>query len=258
MVGFDNTYRSVIERDFDVLRSIGLNPIEKSTEVFLDGREINWAKEFFLLNGLSQNKKTVVVHPCSSLKIRSWGIDNFTILCKRLVLEGDYQIIINCSPNELDSVAVLKNIVPEVCLFSGSLRELLSLINESDLFIGNDSGPAQFSAALNISTITLNGPSTSSLYRDPDLFQYKHYTLNKEVQEYQSKVAKYGAELQSYQGEVAEQTAEKATIQQNIAYYAQQSDKYYKWAQAEVTQYIQNNSKMINKTMAAQAAQQRR
>ena len=181
LVGFENTYRSVIERDFDVLRSIGLNPVEKKTEVFLDGREIHWAKEFFSLNGLSQNKNTVVVHPCSSLKIRSWGMDNFTILCKKLVLEGGYQIIINCSPNELDSVAVLKNIVPEVCLFSGSLRELLSLINESVLFIGNDSGPAQFSAALNISTITLNGPSISSLYRDPDLFQDKHYTFNKEV-----------------------------------------------------------------------------
>tara|TARA_R110002020_G_scaffold114778_4_gene264077 strand:+ start:7 stop:1380 length:1374 start_codon:yes stop_codon:yes gene_type:complete len=83
-------------------------------------------------------------------------------------------------------------------------------------------------------------------------------TLNKEVQEYQSKVAKYGAELQSYQGEIAEQTAEKGIIQKNISYYAQQSEKYYQWAQMEVVQYIQNNSKMINKTMAAQAAQQRR
>ena len=66
-------------------------------------------------------------------------------------------------------------------MFSGSLRELLALINEADLFIGNDSGPSHFSAALNIPTITMNGPSTSSFYRDPDLFQGQHYTFNKEV-----------------------------------------------------------------------------
>ena len=81
----------------------------------------------------------------------------------------------------MENVRPIKSLVPEVRLFFGSLRELLSLINESDLLIGNDSGPAQFSAALNIPTITLNGPSTSSLYRDPDLFQDKHYTFNKEV-----------------------------------------------------------------------------
>ena len=68
-----------------------------------------------------------------------------------------------------------------MCFFSGSLRELLSLINECDLFIGNDSGPSQFSVALNIPTISLNGPSVSSLYRDPDLVRGKHYTFNKEV-----------------------------------------------------------------------------
>ena len=82
-------------------------------------------------------------------------------------------------------------------------------------------------------------------------------TLSKNTQEYQNKIAKYGAELQSYQAEVAEQTSEKNSIQQNIAYYNQQVEKYYNWSQAEVTQYVQNNSKMINKTMAAQAAQRR-
>ena len=81
----------------------------------------------------------------------------------------------------METVQPIKRLVPEVCLFSGSLRELLSIVNESDLFIGNDSGPAHLSVALDIPTITLNGPSTSSLYRDPDLFRGKHYTFNKEV-----------------------------------------------------------------------------
>ncbi len=181
LVGFANTYRSVIDRDLDILRSIGLEPVDKFTEVFPAEDEVAWAKQFFSENGLSRDKKTVIVHPCSSLAIRSWGIENFALVCKNLISEDHCQIIINCSPKELDSVAPINNLAPEVCVFSGSLRELLALINEADLFVGNDSGPSQFSAALNIPTITMNGPSTSSIYRDPDLFQGQHYTFNKEV-----------------------------------------------------------------------------
>ena len=181
LVGFTDTYRSVIERDLDILRSIGLTPVDKNTEVFLKKNEIQWAKDFFLSNGLSSNNKTVVIHPCSSLKIRSWGIDKFASLCKKLISETNCQIIVNCSLKELQSVRPIKVLAPEVCLFSGSLRELLSLINESDLFVGNDSGPSQFSVALNTPTITINGPSTSSFIRDPDLFRDKHYTFNKDV-----------------------------------------------------------------------------
>jgi ADP-heptose:LPS heptosyltransferase len=181
LVGFTNTYRSVIERDFDVLRAIGLNPDKKYTEVFLDKSEIAWAKEYFLLNGLSDTKTTVVIHPGSSLKIRSWGIEKYAQLCRKLILESNCQILINCSPKELDEIVPIKDLTPEVCVFSGALRELLSLIHESDLFIGNDSGPSHCSAALNIPTITLNGPSTSSFYRDPDIIQGKHYTFNKEA-----------------------------------------------------------------------------
>jgi hypothetical protein len=81
-------------------------------------------------------------------------------------------------------------------------------------------------------------------------------TLTKEVQEYQSKIAVYSAELQSYQLVLGEQTASKAITQKNISYYEQQSDRYYKMAQAGIQQYVQNNSKIINKTIAAQAAQQ--
>ena len=64
--------------------------------------------------------------------------------------------------------------------------------------------------------------------------------------------------MQKYQTEVGEKTQKITSATQNAAYYSNESKKYYEWAIAEVNMYIQNNSKMINKTMAAQAAQQRR
>lgn len=81
-------------------------------------------------------------------------------------------------------------------------------------------------------------------------------TLQKEVQEYQSKLALYTADLQKYQNLIADETQESTVKTQNAGYYMQESDKYYKWYQSEVMAYIQNNSKMISQTIAAQAAQQ--
>ena len=83
-------------------------------------------------------------------------------------------------------------------------------------------------------------------------------TLQKEVQEYQSKLALYTADLQKYQNLIADETQKAAVKTQNAGYYMQESDKYYKWYQSEVMAYIQNNSRMISQTIAAQAAQQQR
>ena len=90
--------------------------------------------------------------------------------------------------------------------------------------------------------------------------EVQEYTqvLDKISKEYQSELALYGADLQKYQSEVGEKTQKITSATQNAAYYSNESKKYYEWAIAEVNMYIQNNSKMINKTMAAQAAAQQR
>jgi ADP-heptose:LPS heptosyltransferase len=181
LIGFTNTYRSVIERELDILRAIGLKPINKHTEIFLTENEIQWAKNFLESNNFSFNKKIILVSPFSSLEIRDWGIENYALLCKNLSTGDDIQIIVNAAPKEVSDINKIKSVAPKTHIFSGTLRELLALINESDLLIGSDSGPTQFSMALNIPTITMNGPSVSSFYRDPELFQSPHYTFNNDV-----------------------------------------------------------------------------
>ena len=83
-------------------------------------------------------------------------------------------------------------------------------------------------------------------------------TLAKEVQEYQSKVALYTADLQKYQGEVASEAQKTALNSQTVQIYEKEAEKYYAWATAEVQMYVQNNSRMMGITIAAQqqAAQQ--
>ena len=72
------------------------------------------------------------------------------------------------------------------------------------------------------------------------------------------KLQNYSSELQSYQAEVNEEIQKITSGSTNAAFYSAEAKKYYEWARLEVTSYIQNNSKMIQQTIAAQqqAAQQ--
>jgi len=79
--------------------------------------------------------------------------------------------------------------------------------------------------------------------------------------ERQTDIQKYSAELQKYQAETSEKLQKVSSGHQNASYYSQEAKKYYDWALGEINMYIQNNSKMINTQIAAQAqaaAQQRR
>ena len=73
------------------------------------------------------------------------------------------------------------------------------------------------------------------------------------VQDNNNLIAKYQSEIQNYQSKVQAELGEYQNKIQKQQAYAKEAEKYYAWAQDEVTKYIQNNSKMINRTIAAQA-----
>jgi len=100
--------------------------------------------------------------------------------------------------------------------------------------------------------------SELSEYQNKISIEVQNYvnSFNKNSQEYQSELALYGSELQKYQGEIAEETQEQAIKAQNVQRYEREADRYYSWCKAEIQAYIQNNSKMIQQTMAAQVAAQ--
>ena len=49
----------------------------------------------------------------------------------------------------------------------------------------------------------------------------------------------------------------KANEVQNTQHYERESERYYKFAQSEIQQYIQNHSQIISATLANQQSQRR-
>ena len=78
-------------------------------------------------------------------------------------------------------------------------------------------------------------------------------SLAKKAREYESKLGLYNANLQKYGAQSSEKAQKISSAYQNATHYSTQAKKYYEWAMNEVSMYIQNNSEMIERTMALRA-----
>jgi len=70
-----------------------------------------------------------------------------------------------------------------------------------------------------------------------------------------SLVQKYQADVSAFSAEVNKEIQEYQTKLQISQKYGMDAEKYYNWAQSEITTYIQNNSKMILNTMSSNSSQ---
>jgi len=103
---------------------------------------------------------------------------------------------------------------------------------------------------------------------DSEMLTSRVQAIQSQIAEYQAKLqssqAEFNSELQDYQarlsetvqlnqGQIAEWQSENSV---KLNHYIQMSAQHYNWAKAEIESYIQNNSKMINRAIAAQASRQ--
>ena len=119
-----------------------------------------------------QDKEIIIlVNPNSSdiFPLRKWPIDNFALLCERLLaaLPECRLVITGVASERKDAERILARVKNARCLdFTGktTFRELLALYSVAQLMVTNDSGPAHFASLLELPTIVLFGPETPRLY----------------------------------------------------------------------------------------------
>ena len=182
MLGSDHDLdRASIEKDLDCIRAIGLNPIDKSTEIFLTKDETAWAKKYLIELGVDPLKKLIIIHPSGSQPIRNWGLDRFILLSEKLITDYGYQVMGVFSRKEKAIADSLTKQVKDAFIYIGPIRQSIALINEADLMVDNSSGPAQISVALKIPTIVLVGPDYKNTYHEKSTYKKSHYVFFKEV-----------------------------------------------------------------------------
>ena len=123
-----------------------------------------------LIPKITLNKKLVIVAPSANWIGKTWPIQNFCSLIKKMCNNINFKnshFIIVGPKNEKKSIESLFKLetLPIFDLVGKTdLAEIFLIMKQSKLFIGNDSGLMHLSALAGIPTVGLFGPSDSKRY----------------------------------------------------------------------------------------------
>jgi heptosyltransferase-2 len=100
-------------------------------------------------------RKQILVHSGARLPARVWPLEQYQDLVRRLRREGR-SVQVACDPNQLAS---WQKFGEAAVICPRSVNDLLALIDQSGVFIGNCSGPGHLAAIIGLPTFTFFGPS---------------------------------------------------------------------------------------------------
>ncbi len=120
-----------------------------------------WKEVVGSCEGISaQPSRRVIIHPGSGSATKNWPLERFLLLAEKLRRNG-CSVLWMAGPAEEgleipDSFAQVRN---------RSIADLVYLVGQCDLYIGNDSGISHCAAATNSSCILIYGPSDPVVWR---------------------------------------------------------------------------------------------
>ena len=111
-------------------------------------------------------QKYVVIHPAARRVLRQWPAERFAFIAKHLWEKFAIHTIVVGTKDEID---ILENVKSgqdfvKIWISNDSLLTLFSVIQNAELFIGNESGPLQIADLSGIPVIGLFGPGVKNVF----------------------------------------------------------------------------------------------
>ena len=147
-----------LEFNVDLLQKFGIEEkIDYNNidfDLYIDKKSETKVNEILKNNKIVKNKPVIIIHPGSGGSAIDLPIHKFDELIKMISAKFDVQMILTGSEDEKELCEEL-NSGEKVTNFSGELNlsELIAVINKSDIFISNSTGPIHIAAALGKYTI---------------------------------------------------------------------------------------------------------
>lgn len=146
---------------FKILSPLGLERLENGYDRFINKEEEPlWRKKLAGMN-IGEKDFLIVLHPGASKPPRGWHTDRFGNLCQKLIREYDAQILLLGSRDDSEMVDRIKNHCPPDrahALLDLRLVEIAAVIQQANLFIGNDSGIMHLAAMAGTPVVGIFGP----------------------------------------------------------------------------------------------------
>lgn len=152
------------EQQLALLGFVGV-PVEDKPKTKLnvksdEGKEQNQSK----IQNL--NSKIALFHPVAAFDTKQWATANFALIADHLAEDG-FQIIAVATKKErqvLDKLEKLSK-VPILTFDNLTLPQITSLVAQSEIFVGNDSGIAHIAAAVKTPSVVIFGSSNRDHWR---------------------------------------------------------------------------------------------
>ncbi len=142
-----------LEYNLNLLKLLGINGINPQKDVTfdirIDEKSEQKVEELLQKNGFRSNIPTVIIHPGSGGSAIDLPVSKFSELNESLARELNLNLLITGSEREKEICEKVKGNTPSLN-FAGrfNLKELIALINKTDILIANSTGPIHIAGAL--------------------------------------------------------------------------------------------------------------
>lgn len=116
----------------------------------------------------------ILIQPFAGWKEKEWNLKKFLCLAEQLKRIYDVSVIVPIGQIDSDVLFEIFNLDINI-IQTTSIEELIDLINECSLFIGNDSGPVNIANFLGKPTVTIFG-STNPIFTITKVAHQKYIT----------------------------------------------------------------------------------
>ena len=157
----NNQNQHETDRYLDVIRALGIQPVDREIEMGVTCEAEEWAQEFLTCAGISPQRLLIGINPGSFWMYRRWPEERFAQIADKLVAEYDAQILLTVGPSEVglgEEIARLMCYKP-VILSNITPMRIAAAFKQCDLLISNDTGPMHIGIAVGTPTISLFGSS---------------------------------------------------------------------------------------------------
>jgi heptosyltransferase-2 len=155
-----------LEYNFDLLRRIGVECIDRSLFVPIKPESEQWLENLLSEEGIGKSDNILIVHPGASCISKIWPAERFAQAADRLADKYGFKIFIIAGPKDMKSTFLMAQSMRHIAVNLGgkvSLSQLVSLLKRSSLFISNDSGPVHIASSVGVPVISIFGRKQKGL-----------------------------------------------------------------------------------------------
>lgn len=167
----DKSYNQLhaVDRYLNVLHNHGVDEVGGMPEIILLDYEKQEAIDFLISHNVKSDDIVIGIHPGGSWKYKLWKLDRFINLGDILSERYGAKILIFAGPDEKDlqDQVYEKMRYKPILVQDVGLRKLAAIIQQCDLYIGNDTGPMHIASAVGTRVLSIFGstdPNRSGPY----------------------------------------------------------------------------------------------